>query len=155
MSPDEKPEGSNVEDMAKRLEMAMAKDEKDQKANGELNDLSSMNEVHELRQSRTAVVELYRQQCPHCKRLMPIMEELASDYEGKVFFGKVNIDEVPKVRESFEVFGVPLVVALKRGMPVARIEGFHDIEVYDDWISKIHRGMRPMDVAAGPETELL
>jgi len=155
MSPDEKPEGNNVEDMAKRLEMAMAKDKKDQKANGELNDLSSINEVHELRQSRTAVVELYRQHCPHCKRLMPIMEELASDYEGKVFFGKVNIDEVPEVRDSFEVFGVPLVVALKRGMPVTRIEGFHDIEVYDDWISKIHSGMRPMDVAAGAETELL
>ncbi|MBS3793699.1 MAG: thioredoxin family protein [Candidatus Thorarchaeota archaeon] len=155
MTPAEKPEGSNVEDMTKRLEMAMAKDEKDQKANGELNALSSMKEVHELRQSRTAVLEFYRQQCPHCKRLMPIMEELASDYEGKVFFAKVNIDDVPRVRESFEVFGVPLVVALKRGMPVARIEGFHDIEVYDDWISKIHSGMRPMDLATGPETELL
>ncbi|MFO7835138.1 MAG: thioredoxin family protein [Candidatus Thorarchaeota archaeon] len=155
MSPEENPEGRKVEDMANRLEIAMTEGQKNPRANGELNDLNSMSELQELRKFRTAIVEFYRRDCPYCERLMPILEELASDYQEKVYFGRINVDDVEDTRERFDVFGVPLVVALKRGMPIARIEGFHEIDVYDQWISIIHSGLRPMDVTSGLETQML
>jgi thioredoxin-like negative regulator of GroEL len=121
-------------------------------ANGKLNDLGTSNYIDGLKQPRTAIIEFYTTNCPFCHQLTPLLEELATDYNQKVYFGKVNIDLVEEAAEKFDVAGVPSVIAFKKGNPVARIEGLRGIEEIDDWVDSIHKGLRPMNFEPGPFT---
>jgi thioredoxin-like negative regulator of GroEL len=85
---------------------------------------------------------------------MPILEELATDYKSKVYFSKVNVDTVEGAREAFDVLGVPLVVALKKGQAIAKLEGLRSVDEYDDWIDSIQKGLRPMTFEPGPTSEI-
>ena len=84
----------------------------------------------------------------------PPVRRVASDYKSKVFFGKIHIDAVGGMREEYNILGVPIVMAFKKGNPVARIEGLRNIDDYDSWIDSIHKGIRPMIINAGPTSEL-
>ncbi|UCH03615.1 MAG: thioredoxin family protein, partial [Candidatus Thorarchaeota archaeon] len=70
-------------------------------------------------------------------------------------FAKINIDEVQGAAEKFDVEGVPLLVAFKKGNPVAKMEGLRSIDELDGWIDTIHKGLRPMGLSPGPMTKLI
>ena len=53
--------------------------------------------------------------CGPCKMLGPVIERLASDYDGKVLVGKVNVDDEPELAQRFNVMSIPTVVFLKNG----------------------------------------
>jgi thioredoxin 1 len=55
--------------------------------------------------------------------LAPTIEELASQYAGKVFIGKMNVDENPKTAECFNICSIPTVLVMKNGCEVDRIVG--------------------------------
>ncbi len=142
----------NFDRVAKSLEQSI-EGSQDPLANGKLNELNAdYQEV--AKKARTAILMLYRTTCPYCERLRSILEDLADEFDGTVFFGSVNIDLVEEARERFNVFGVPFVVALKRGMPVARVEGLRKSEEYYEWIDQLRRGIRPMRLKAGETTAL-
>ncbi|MHA2190891.1 MAG: thioredoxin family protein [Candidatus Thorarchaeota archaeon] len=144
--------GFNV--MSERLEAALSGSSEDPIADGTLKEFSSKEFMTDIRKAKTAVVEFYRTHCPYCQSLTPILEELASDYKSKVLFAKVNIDDVESARERFDILGVPLVVAFKKGHPVGRLEGLRTTDDYDEWIDSIHKGLRPMGIEPGPTTKV-
>jgi len=53
----------------------------------------------------------------------PIFERLASDFAGKVIFGRVDIDEEPGIARAFGITAVPTFIIFKQGKPVERILG--------------------------------
>jgi len=53
--------------------------------------------------------------CGPCKRIAPIIEELATEYEGKAFIGKIDIEESPEVTEKFDIMSVPTILFFKDG----------------------------------------
>lgn len=61
--------------------------------------------------------------CGPCKALAPIVEEIASEYEGKALVCKVDADESPAITSEFRVRGVPTVVFLKNGVAVDKSVG--------------------------------
>lgn len=145
---------SDFTDMTKRLEAAFESGSDDPMANGLLNEVADPNFMDIARKARTAIVEFYSTHCPYCQQLMPILEELAKDYKTKVYFVKVNVDTVDGARESFDVFGVPLVVAMKKGNPIAKLEGLQSFDNYDDWIDSIQKGIRPMAIEPGSTSSI-
>jgi len=54
----------------------------------------------------------------------PVVDELAEDYEGRVSFGKVNVDENPKIASQFGIMSIPTLIIFKDGKPVSNIVGF-------------------------------
>jgi thioredoxin 1 len=64
------------------------------------------------------VVDFGAKWCGPCKRLEPIVEELAKEYEGKVKIAKFDIDESPKTPAKFRVMSVPTVLFFKGGKQV-------------------------------------
>jgi thioredoxin-like negative regulator of GroEL len=52
-----------------------------------------------------------------------LIEELASQYSGKVTFGKMNVDENQTVPSSFGIMSIPAIVVFHKGKPVERIVG--------------------------------
>ncbi len=62
--------------------------------------------------------------CGPCKLMNPIIEELEKEFEGKVEFEKINVDEKPEVSEKYGVMSIPTYVIEKDGKEVGRRIGF-------------------------------
>lgn len=56
-----------------------------------------------------AVVDFYADWCGPCRKLAPLMEELAKEYEGKVRLYKVNVDNAKQLSKSYGIRSIPTV----------------------------------------------
>jgi thioredoxin 1 len=77
----------------------------------------------------TVLVDFFAEWCGPCKLLLPIFEELAPEYEGKIKFVKVNVDESANTAQQFGVLSIPTLVVLKDGQEVDRMTGFQTADV--------------------------
>ena len=62
--------------------------------------------------------------CGPCKMLDPIVEELASEWTGKVKVVKLDVDHAPGVAMQYQVLGVPTLMLFVDGESRERITGF-------------------------------
>ena len=62
-----------------------------------------------------AVVDFWAEWCGPCRMVTPIIEELSTDYEGKVLIGKVNVDSNPEVSMKYGVRSIPTILFIKNG----------------------------------------
>jgi thioredoxin len=70
------------------------------------------------------LVDFWAEWCGPCRRIAPIVDQLATEYEGRATVGKMNVDENPNVPTSrFQVRGIPTLVVLKNGQLVDTIVG--------------------------------
>lgn len=70
-----------------------------------------------------ALIDFWASWCGPCQALAPTIEELAKEYAGKAFIGKLNVDENPETAECFQVFSIPTLVIFKKGKEADRIVG--------------------------------
>lgn len=61
------------------------------------------------------VVDFWASWCGPCRSFASVMDRLAEDYEGRVFVGKINVDEEPKLAEKFRVMSIPTVAVFHNG----------------------------------------
>ncbi len=69
------------------------------------------------------LVDFWAEWCGPCRALAPTVEELHKEYMGKVFIGKLNVDQNPQTAENFQVFSIPTLIIMKNGKEVDRIVG--------------------------------
>lgn len=77
------------------------------------------------------VLDCWATWCGPCKIMAPLIDDLARVYEGKIAFGKLNVDENPRTANRFHVMGIPTLLLFKEGKLVDRIIGViprNDIE---------------------------
>lgn len=79
----------------------------------------------EVEKSKLPVlVDFYADWCGPCKMMAPIFAELAEDYEGKLRFAKLNIDQNQQIAVKFSVMSIPTLILFANGEVVERIIGF-------------------------------
>ena len=61
------------------------------------------------------VVDLWAPWCGPCKKLTPIMEELAAVYGDKVKIGKLNVDDNPQTASKYGISSIPTIFFIKNG----------------------------------------
>ncbi len=87
----------------------------------EINDANFEAEV--VKSETPVVVDFGATWCGPCKRLAPIVEELAKEYEGKVKIAKLDIDDSPNTPMKFGIMSVPTVLFFKGGKAVDKVVG--------------------------------
>ena len=69
------------------------------------------------------VLDFWATWCGPCRKIAPIIEELAKDYEGQAIIGKVNIEESPELTDQFGIRNIPTILYIKNGEVVDKQVG--------------------------------
>lgn len=82
------------------------------------------------------LVDFWADWCGPCKALLPIVEEVANEMEGKVKVVKINIEEAPETPTKYGLRGVPTLMLFKGGNVIdTRVSGMPKSQL-SEWLSK-------------------
>jgi thioredoxin 1 len=80
------------------------------------------------------VVDFWAEWCGPCRMIAPSLEELASEYDGKVIVAKMNIDENPQTPTRYGVRGIPTLMIFRNGQVTATKIGALPKTKIKEWI---------------------
>ena len=76
-----------------------------------------------IQKNKLVLVDFWASWCGPCRALAPTIEELATELNGKVLVGKLDVDANPATAERFQVFSIPTMIIFKDGQEAERLVG--------------------------------
>lgn len=80
------------------------------------------------------VVDFWAEWCGPCKMIAPALEELATEFDGKIKIAKVNIDENPDIAAQYGVRSIPTLYMFKNGEVADQMVGAAPKGRLSDWM---------------------
>lgn len=76
-----------------------------------------------LKSDKPVLVDFWAEWCGPCRLIGPIIDELSTEYDGKVRIGKVNVDENPEISMKYGIRSIPTILIIKDGEVVDKQVG--------------------------------
>jgi len=87
----------------------------------EVNDKNFEDEV--IKATMPVMVDLWAPWCGPCRMVAPVVEKLSNEYDGKVKFCKINVDESPVTPTKYRVMSIPTLLFFKSGKVIDTVIG--------------------------------
>lgn len=68
-----------------------------------------------IKSGKPVLVDFWSKTCPHCLELMPTIDEIAKEYDGKAIITKVNVVDAPQLTAKYGIMGLPSLLFFKDG----------------------------------------
>jgi len=75
------------------------------------------------KQTGPILVDFWAEWCMPCRALAPVIDELAKEFQGKVRFAKVNVDDCKEVPAKYGIRGIPTLILFNQGKKVNELVG--------------------------------
>ena len=89
-----------------------------------------------LEDNSVLIVDFWADWCGPCKKIAPILDEIASEYN--ITIAKVHVDEQPALANKYDISSIPTVVVFENGLPVKKVLGAQPkhklIKEFEGWI---------------------
>ncbi len=90
-----------------------------------------------LKSQLPVLVDYWAEWCQPCKQIVPILEELAEHYKGRLIIAKLNIDQSPTTPTKYGVRGIPTLMLFKNGSLEATKVGSEPKVKLTAWLDRL------------------
>lgn len=100
-------------------------------------EITDSNYKEVLAEGKPVVIDFWAPWCGPCKMVGPIIEELATEFEGQVIIGKCDVDESADVAAEYGIRNIPTVLFIKNGEVVDKQVGAVGKPVFVEKVKKL------------------
>lgn len=76
-----------------------------------------------LQAAKPVLMDFWATWCKPCLMVAPILDELAEEYDGRIDFVKMDVDQNPKTAAKYSIMSIPTLLIFKNGEPVSHVVG--------------------------------